>query len=353
MVSGYLENDTIRELIGDGVGGVFLKPLNIFSLLERTAELIEETSKSRGDREGILTGNDGTDGRNLDFNFRSFPCKAPISILFAERLHRLRNFKSTLTLIGESGANYRGICKDLIGFYESKAEHFIYFSPDSFDEVSALSLILKAQDESAGRVTCVLLGVELMSSAQKKLATWLARAEGPFESDAFDLRTIFCLSGDLDLLFDDGVIDENLYILMGTAEIRVPALSKCGQDIAIIAQQQIVGFAGVMELSSVPILEQPAVRFLEECSWEGDFMQLRAVVHALLNQSKQGVIDVESIKVAKAAVASATPRQRAALYLSGQKSDYAKAVLTLCRGDIAKAADFFGVEVSQLEGFCQ
>ena len=41
IVSGYIENDTIRELIGDGVGGVFLKPLNIFSLLERTAELIE------------------------------------------------------------------------------------------------------------------------------------------------------------------------------------------------------------------------------------------------------------------------------------------------------------------------
>ena len=26
MVSGYLENDTIRELISEGVGGVFLKP---------------------------------------------------------------------------------------------------------------------------------------------------------------------------------------------------------------------------------------------------------------------------------------------------------------------------------------
>ncbi|MFO8026485.1 MAG: response regulator, partial [Opitutales bacterium] len=40
MVSGYLENDMIRDLISEGVGGVFLKPLNIFSLLERTKELI-------------------------------------------------------------------------------------------------------------------------------------------------------------------------------------------------------------------------------------------------------------------------------------------------------------------------
>ena len=34
MVSGFLENDTIRDLISEGVGGVFLKPLNIFSLLD-------------------------------------------------------------------------------------------------------------------------------------------------------------------------------------------------------------------------------------------------------------------------------------------------------------------------------
>lgn len=44
MVSGFLDNETIRELIRDGVGGVFLKPLNVFSLLKRTAKLLEQAA---------------------------------------------------------------------------------------------------------------------------------------------------------------------------------------------------------------------------------------------------------------------------------------------------------------------
>ena len=41
MVSGYLDSDTMRDLINNGVSGIFLKPLNIFSLLKRTSELLE------------------------------------------------------------------------------------------------------------------------------------------------------------------------------------------------------------------------------------------------------------------------------------------------------------------------
>jgi len=32
MVSGYLDDHSIRDLIRDGVAGVFIKPLNIFSI---------------------------------------------------------------------------------------------------------------------------------------------------------------------------------------------------------------------------------------------------------------------------------------------------------------------------------
>src|SRR5690554_2503991 len=46
MVSGYLDNDTIRGLIREGVVGIFLKPLNIFSLLKKTAEILQGKIKS-------------------------------------------------------------------------------------------------------------------------------------------------------------------------------------------------------------------------------------------------------------------------------------------------------------------
>lgn len=134
MVSGYLENDTIRELISEGVGGVFLKPLNIFSLLERTTELIEEAKKIENapqTEEGSSDADSEMDAK-LGFAFRSFPCKTGASTAFAERLYSLRNFKSTLSLIGEKSMHYRSICEDIRGFYESDAEHFIYLSAGSF-----------------------------------------------------------------------------------------------------------------------------------------------------------------------------------------------------------------------------
>jgi hypothetical protein len=46
----------------------------------------------------------------------------------------------------------------------------------------------------------------------------------------------FSISGDLDNLFDQGVIDENLYILMGTAEVYVRPLRDCSVHIALMAQ---------------------------------------------------------------------------------------------------------------------
>ncbi len=46
MVSGKLDEASIRELINEGVNGIFLKPLNVFSLLKKTGELIEKKAQA-------------------------------------------------------------------------------------------------------------------------------------------------------------------------------------------------------------------------------------------------------------------------------------------------------------------
>ena len=180
MVSGYLENDTIRELIGVGVGGVFLKPLNIFSLLERTAELIEESHKATApveDPGAVECTEDAASAVKLGFSFRSFPCKSTVSSEFAERLYRMRNFKSTLSLIGGTGTHYRLICEDLLNFYAAGTDQFIYLSPASFDADEVLRQIHAATQAGVERVTCVLLGPETMTDEQKQMAIALARGE--------------------------------------------------------------------------------------------------------------------------------------------------------------------------------
>ena len=350
MVSGYLENDTIRELISEGVGGVFLKPLNIFSLLKRTAELIEETQKLQDSSASDGEGADSEDaGKHLGFSFRSYPCKSGASASFAERLYSLRNFISMLSLIGEPGMHYRSICEDILNFYESDAEHFIYLSPGTFDEAQALSLIEAAQKEGAERVTCVLLDLLSMNEAQRVIATKLAKHEGAFEALAVVLRTIFCVSGDLDSLFDEGLIDENLYILMGTTEVRVPPLRECSVDVGIMAQQLVVEIAREKSLAAVPRFERSARDLFRQQTWGRNYEELRATVRKIIDDNPGDMITHAAVKSALQVSELASPRDRLESHLLGQQVDYLRAVSILFNGDRSKIAGFFGADESAIE----
>jgi len=354
MVSGYLENDTIRALIGGGVGGVFLKPLNIFSLLERTAELIEEARRCKNEQStGVSGAGESLEVVNgdadLGFVFRSFPCQSQASIAFAERLYSLRNFKSTLSLIGEAGTQFRFICEDIRNFYDSEKEHFIYLSPGSFDVEQVLSLFDEAKAMGAERVTCVLLDVESMSAEQKLLVLSLSKWSGVFESIEIPSRTIFCVNGDLDELFDAGRIDEGLYILMGTAEVCVPALRECASDIAILAQQMVVDIIKEKGLGTVSRFEGPAREFLSKHAWDHNYEQLRAVVRRVMESSPADVLTLAAVTAALQSNAAATPRACFESQLSRSRVDYVRAVSILFGGDQERVAAFFGTDISLVE----
>jgi DNA-binding NtrC family response regulator len=353
MVSGYLENETIRELIRDGVGGVFLKPLNIFSLLERTAELIAESQKlekiAEEDAQGSSHGSSHDARVQLGFAFRSFPCKSAASAAFAERLYSLRNFKSVLSLIGEPGTHYQSICEDIRRFYESDAERFIYLNPHCFDEAQVLALIESAKDQGAERVTCVFLNLESMEDAEKILATQLAKQAGAFEDVGLSLRTIFCVSGDLDALFDEGSINENLYILMGTAEVRVPPLRDCSVDVGVMAQQILMDLAREQSLTSVPRFERSARDLFRQQKWERNYDELRATVRIIVEASPGDMISQAAVKAALEMKAGASPRERTETYLLNQQIDCVRAAVILFGGDRSKAASFYGAELSAIE----
>jgi len=348
MVSGYLENDTIRELIGEGVGGVFLKPLNIFSLLQRTAELIDDTKQTQ--QSDSLKADGAYDAavvdNSLGFKFRSFPCKSQATINFAERLYHLRHFTSTLSLIGGSGTHFRQICEDIAGFYESEKEHFIYLSPGSFDAEQVLSMLCASQAAGAERVTCVLLEVEAMSEEQKELAAALPSADRVFESITTPMRTIFCVSGDLDALYDEGLINEDLYVLMGTAEVCVPALRDCPSDIAVMAQQMVVDVIREKGLSSVPRFERSAQDFLRTHAWDYNYAQLRSTVRAIMEASPGDVLTLGALNAALQVSAAASPRARFEAHLSSVQVEYVRAVSILFGGDRLKVANFFGVDAA-------
>ena len=350
MVSGYLENDTIRELISEGVGGVFLKPLNIFSLLERTTELIEEAQKLGGlaEKEEGAESEREVDAK-LGFPFRSFPCKSEASTSFAERLYSLRNFRSTLTLIGEKGTHYRAICDDILGFNEGAvAEQLIFLGPASFDGPQTVSQLQEAKAQGVERVTCVLLDVENMSDSQTNLAATLPRSDGEFQAIGVALRVIFCVSGDLDSLFDEEIIDENLYILMGTAEVRVPPLRECAPDIGLMVQQMVAEIAREKAMPAVPRVEKSARDLFKKQSWSGNFEELRSTIGKILDSFSGDLLTVNLVKSALQSNEAASPRARFESHLSSQQVDLLRAVAILLGGERAKVASFFAADVNKV-----
>ena len=79
VVSGFLNDEAIRELIRDGVEGIFIKPLNIFSLLKKASAVIEEMEKGGASgQEGAgeedarrIGGISGESARGRDFISRA------------------------------------------------------------------------------------------------------------------------------------------------------------------------------------------------------------------------------------------------------------------------------------------
>lgn len=112
VVSGYLDSRTIRELIREGVSGVFMKPLNIFSLLKRSTELIQKQKLKDTAAGDAAVGKAATVTSTLPFHFKTFPARSPASIDFARKAYGMRDFNKCLLVVGEEGSDFVALAED-------------------------------------------------------------------------------------------------------------------------------------------------------------------------------------------------------------------------------------------------
>jgi DNA-binding NtrC family response regulator len=188
-----------------------------------------------------------------------------------------------------------------------------------------------------------------MDDAQKVLATSLAKHVDAFADLDVMLRTIFCVSGDLDSLFDEGLIDENLYILMGTAEVRVPPLRECNVDAGVMAQQLVVEVAREKSLAAVPRFERSARDLFRQHKWERNYEELRATVRKIIDENPGDVITHAAVKSALKVSKAVSPRTRFESHLSSQQDDYLRAASILFGGDRSRTAKFYGIDANVIE----
>lgn len=348
MVSGYLDNDTIRSLIREGVGGVFLKPLNVFSLLKRTATLIEE-------REAGLRRESGQDEteeeenfqHKLPFRFETFPAKDRHSREFAQKLYNIRDFKANLVMVTPRGSDLEAITRDLQGFTSDLKELYLLLDRSMINREAMMKTIVQATQKGWERLTFVISAAETVARDQYSLIMRIGRKKDPFDTIPIPMRFIFCVSRDLDLLYDERVVDDAVYMFMGTTEVAVPSLQDVPDDIGELARRYLEIEAKAHGLSKPPKLELSAKTYLREQQWAGNAAELhrfiRMAVH--LDKPSLGMEDLERVEQKMLSAAGGSRNLRSGLRL--YRDEYIKAAVILLGEPSACAA--LGVDEALVE----
>jgi DNA-binding NtrC family response regulator len=208
--------------------------------------------------------------------------------------------------------------------------------------VEANNLQRLLRDSEAGeRVTLCFLEIDTMDLERQRLLPQLARKTGPFAELRPTIRFIFCLSEDLDTLYDRGLIDENLYLLTSSSELAVPGLDECRDDVPLLAQQILVREAAVRKLASVPRLDVGAKSFLRDQKWPGNFTELQQIVLGGLSHLRGNTVTRANLE--KSGLPGAMPAIELRQHLIRLRDEYVQAAYLLSGEDRLLASEVLGV----------
>jgi hypothetical protein len=244
---------------------VFMKPLNIFSLLKKTGELIEASKADRAAARGEI----GTTGGHSGLT--SFPGLAARSRDFATKLKDLANFRRNLVLIGGEGAPFGAVCADILQ-HTTPSQTLVTISGENLTEVVLRDALAKAAVEGGAGVTVAILDAERLHHASTALLRAASAHEAPFDVAVRPVRFIFCLHRDVDSLYDEARIDEAFYLFLGTNELRIPDLSEVPEDIPSLAQSLLT------RIVPNALLDPGARSFLCRHNWAGHCAELEGVL---------------------------------------------------------------------------
>ncbi|MGB0372764.1 MAG: response regulator [Opitutales bacterium] len=287
IVSGYLSNANIRSLIEEGINGVYIKPLNVFALLKQAEDLISQSKIGElGAHQRTLSDKETKDHTDrLPFPFKAFPCVHQKSEAFARRLFELRNFKSTLVLIGAGGTPFKQICNDLANFDTGQTEYFDYLNANLLNSDTLFSRLKSAKEKDVSRLTFVIRDLEKITNTGRDLIVSLIKGEPPYDVLPSGSRAVFCTSKDVDNLYDEGLIDDRMYVLMGAGELRVPSLRSIPDDIPALARQLLEEIASNLGHSQIPVLGAGSSKLLKSWSWSGNLEELKETLERVIREN--------------------------------------------------------------------
>ena len=349
VISGFLDNDTIRSLIREGVGGIFMKPLNIVNLLKRTAMLMDEADQRAG-RNPEQAESEQT-APSIPFAFTTFPCRSTKSTEFAYHLTAKASFKGALTLVCPPGTPIRQLLHDLETLDEQRHGKACLITNRNISEDYIRSQLEKCTEEKRPPVLA-FQNLDYAARESRELVVHLGKRTGPFEDLPTTPAIVFAFTHPVDELYERGKLDEPLYILASVTELKVPRLTDCPEDIPVLANRFVREYCKANGILPELHIHKNAQGWLREQPWDGNIEELYARVVNAAHLPHGGVITRESFEAAQ--TEQQWPGGPTAVhvlheYLTRLREDYIHATLILCEFDTAVAAQSLGVAKGLLD----
>jgi DNA-binding NtrC family response regulator len=261
MVSGYLDDDGIRELIREGIDGIFMKPLNIFSLLKKATELLE-----KGPSLDLEDG--GIDAEHAVAGIRGLSTRGQA---FIKRVEEAKGFRRNLLLIGPPGTPFEEVGREIVEKAEPR-QRCLSLKPENLTSERLAEVFTDERPDDP--ITLLVLGGDSLSDAQAEALIDFADEHG---GAAGQLRLIVCLSESVESLYDEERISEDLYMFLGTNELVIPPLKEMPEDLEDLIKREISAHSDDVRFDSnlrKLILEHP---------WPENLVEARAVIVRAFN----------------------------------------------------------------------
>ena len=316
FVSGALTLELAIKLSSQGVAGVFHKPVNPKTLLEKINDTISRSAKT----EGAASRNSGSplpaarrsnsnsplstatqagepSEGDLAYTPRHFLGGSSAFRDFTHRLWRVRDFRAVLLLQGETGSPFEQIARDLAEISVFRDGPVMLCDAAQF-ETRHLIETLAPTLLSADAGTLIVTGVETFTTAQQKTLETLMTGRDVFLPFARRFRLVLAAAGNFSELADDGRFSDTLYYKISSLSLTVPALREMREDIPANVQQLLADHRIALNATAPLTLASDAVAWIQTQEWTGNYAQLSRTLLAAAKAAAGAAIHVSHLEAA-------------------------------------------------------
>lgn len=308
FVSGSLTLELAITLSRQGVAGIFNKPANPKTLLEK----INETLSRTGSREATLPGKGsvspvapeprraaaapaGPAAGELAYQPKFFPGACDAFREFTHRLWKVRDFRSALLLQGEAGTPFELIARDLAAISVFR-EGPVMVCPAARFETRHLIEVLAPTLLSQDAGTLIVTGVESLTAEQQVVLNILTASREMFLPFARRFRLVLAATGHLSDLADAGTFDETLFYKISSLAVEVPALRELRGDILLHVRLLLDQLAAETKAPKSLALTNAAAAWLEEQEWLGNYADFARTVRLAAAATTGPQLDVPALE---------------------------------------------------------